>query len=66
MLVKEYYSGATKIRIMDDYMAKTPEENQRVKENIDNIIWRINERVNREEAERLQKEREKTQKKAEG
>lgn len=48
MLIKEYYSGATRIRIFDDYMAKTPEENQKIKEHLDDIARRINERVNRE------------------
>ena len=48
MLIKEYFLGATKIKIRDDYMAKTPEEKQIIKENIDDIARRINERVNRE------------------
>lgn len=48
MLVKEFYLGATRIKIMDDYMAKTPEENQRIKEHLDDIARRVNERVNRE------------------
>lgn len=46
MLVREFYSGATRIRIMDDYMAKTPEENRLIKEHLDDIARRVNERVN--------------------
>lgn len=48
MLIKRYFSGATEILIMDDYMAKTPEENNLIKEHLDDIARRINERVNRE------------------
>lgn len=49
MLIREYNIGATNIKIYDDYMAKTPEENRIIKEHLDDIAYRINERVNREE-----------------
>lgn len=43
-VIKEYFSGGTKIRIMDDFMAKTPEENRLIKEQLDDIARRIIER----------------------
>ena len=49
MLIREFNLDGTHIKIMDDYMAKTLEENQRIKEHLDSIAERINERVNREE-----------------
>lgn len=50
MLIADYYLGSTHIKIMDDYMAKTPEQNAIFKANLDEVARRINERVNREEA----------------
>lgn len=51
MLIREFNSGGTTIKIFDDYMAKTPEQNRIIKEHLDDIARRINERVNRERRE---------------
>lgn len=55
MIIREFYLGATKIKIDDEFMAKTPEEKRIRKECIDEIAYRINERVNREKQENLRK-----------
>ena len=48
MVIQDYFLGATHIRIHDDYMAKTPKENEIIKANIDDVARRINERIFRE------------------
>lgn len=51
MIIREFALGATKIKIDDEFMAKTPEENQIHKENLDSVMYRINERIAKKEEE---------------
>ena len=47
MIIREFNLGGTKIKIDDEFMAKTPEENQIHKENLDSVMYRINEKIAR-------------------
>lgn len=49
MIIREFTLGATLIKIDDEFMAKTDEENQVHKENLDSVMYRINEKYARKE-----------------
>lgn len=51
MIIREFTLGPTLIKIDDEFMAKTDEENQVHKENLDSVMYRINEKLARKEEE---------------